>query len=77
VDFGRAVMGLVGEGRQVSLLLLGAPAAGAERLQAATREAGVKVLASASAKMAAEAADAASVAMLSPSPFEGGTAWAI
>jgi adenylate cyclase len=76
VDFGRAVMGLVGEGRQVSLLLLGPPAAGAERLQAATREAGVRVLASAAAKAAAEAADAASVAGLSPTPLAGEAAWA-
>jgi hypothetical protein len=70
-------MGVVGEGRQISLLLLGAPAAGAERLQAATREAGVRLLASAAVKAAAEQDDPASVARLSPTSIAGEAAWAI
>ncbi len=46
IDLGDALIGVVGEGRSMSLLAAGAPVQGAERLQAATRTSGAAILVS-------------------------------
>jgi class 3 adenylate cyclase len=74
IDTGIATVGLVGEGRAMSLLFLGAPLVGAERLQRATRECGATILLSDRARDALGRAVLDGV-VLTPVTIDGSPAW--
>ena len=75
IDHGPAVLGLVGEGRSVSLLLTGAPVRTAARLQAATRQAGAAILLSESVHAALTRSVPAQAASLTPAAGLEPSAW--
>ena len=75
IDYGPAVMGLVGEGRNVSLILTGPPLETAARLQSATRQVGAAILVSESARSALAADSPEEAASLSPVMASETQAW--
>jgi adenylate cyclase len=77
VDFGPVRAGLVGEGRALSLLILGAPVEGAAELQAMTREVSTCILLSDSAKRIATTHDPALATKLRQVELRGTTAWSL
>ncbi len=74
IDVGEATVGLVGEGRAMSLLFLGSPVTGAEALQRATRDVGATILLSDRAHDALGDAAFDGVT-LTPVTVEGVRAW--
>jgi class 3 adenylate cyclase len=77
VDFGAVRAGLVGEGRALSLLLLGEPVAGAAELQAMTRDVSAPILLSEAEKQAATAEKPGLADNLLPVDAKGTTAWGL
>jgi adenylate cyclase len=75
IDAGRATIGLVGEARSLSLLFLGQPVSGAEKLQRATRDAGAAILLSPAAHDAL--GDAIPGILLEAVETKAGPAWQV
>jgi len=75
VDFGPVRAGLVGEGRALSLLMLGEPVNGAARLQAMTRDVAATILVSDAERRAVEAARPVGQDRLVPVEVDGATVW--